>query len=227
MAETEAADAGAAAPAEETKAADEAETSGGKKRMRDTELVMPVCYGTCAYWLGKKADEYHSHKWTVYLRGPEHEDLSHAIQKVVFNLHPSFKEPVRVLEKPPYEVTETGWGEFEIGIAVHFAEDAGEKPLDLFAPLKLYADVESGEKKPQQKNKPVVKEKFEEIVFHEPHEEFHRRMKAHETKPAPTSELTPVLGKRDDRDELLKIVTARKVVAERTAVLKTQIDALA
>jgi YEATS domain-containing protein 4 len=34
------------------------------------------------------------------------------------------------------------------------------------------------------------------------------------------------LGKRDDRDELLKIATARKVVAERTAVLKAQIDAL-
>jgi YEATS domain-containing protein 4 len=30
-------------------------------------------------------------------------DLSHAIQKVVFNLHPSFKDPVRVLDKPPYE----------------------------------------------------------------------------------------------------------------------------
>jgi YEATS domain-containing protein 4 len=40
--------------------------------MRDTELVVPICYGTCAYWLGKKADEYHSHKWTVYLREPEH-----------------------------------------------------------------------------------------------------------------------------------------------------------
>ena len=84
------------------------------KRKRDTELVVPICYGTCAYYLGKKADEYHSHKWTVYLREPEHGDLSHVISKVVFNLHPSFKEPVRTLEKPPYEVTETGWGEFEI-----------------------------------------------------------------------------------------------------------------
>ena len=55
-----------------------------------------MCYGTCAYWLGKKADEYHSHKWTVYLREPEHGDLSHVISKVVFNLHPSFKEPTRV-----------------------------------------------------------------------------------------------------------------------------------
>ena len=135
----EGAEGAAEGKAAEAAAADDdaAAGEGGKKRMRDTELVVPVCYGTCAYWLGKKADEYHSHKWTVYLRGPEHEDLSHAIQKVVFNLHPSFKEPVRVLEKPPYEVTETGWGEFEIGITVHFAEDAGEKPLDLFAPLKL------------------------------------------------------------------------------------------
>ena len=225
MAETASADATAAPPADQSKGEDAADASG-LKRVRDTELVVPVCYGTCAYWLGKKADEYHSHKWTVYLRGPEHEDLSHVIQKVVFNLHPSFKEPVRVLEAPPYEVTETGWGEFEIGITVHFVEDAGEKPLDLFAPLKLYADAETGEKKPQQKNKPVVKEKYEELVFHEPVEEFHTRVKAHKTKTAPETELTPVLGKRDDRDELLRIATARKVVAERVGVLKQQLDAL-
>ena len=36
------------------------------------------------------------------------------------------------------KVTETGWGEFEIGITIHFKEDAGEKPIELFAPLKLY-----------------------------------------------------------------------------------------
>jgi YEATS domain-containing protein 4 len=35
-----------------------------------------------------------------------------------------------------------------------------------------------------------------------------------------------VLGKRDDTDELLRIATARKVVAERTSVLKAQLDAL-
>jgi hypothetical protein len=38
--------------------------------------------------------------------------------------------------------------------------------------------------------------------------------KAHKTKQAPTTEITPVLGKRDDTDELLRIATARKVVAE-------------
>ena len=136
---------------EEAKAPDDSNL----KRKKDTELVVPVCYGTCAYWLGKKADEYHSHKWTVYLRGPENEDLSHVISKVVFNLHPSFKEAARTLEKPPYEVTETGWGEFEIGITVHFSDDSGEKSVDLSAPLKLYEEGADGkqEKKEQKKGK--------------------------------------------------------------------------
>ena len=196
-------------------------------RVKGKELVVPICYGTCAYWLGKKADEYHSHKWTVYLRGAEHEDLSHCIEKVVFNLHPSFKEPVRVVEKPPYEVTETGWGEFEIGVTVHFASDAGEKPLELSAPLKLYLeDTEKGKAESKAAKKPVVKEKYEEIVFHEPREEFAKRIEGHKPKKAPETEITPVLGKRDDRDELLKIATARKVVAERIGVVKQQLDAL-
>ena len=33
------------------------------------------------------------------------------------------------------------WWEFEVGITVHFSEDAGEKPLELFASLKLYPEV--------------------------------------------------------------------------------------
>ena len=173
-----------------------------------------------------KADEYHSHKWTVYLRGPENEDLSHVISKVVFNLHPSFKEAARTLEKPPYEVTETGWGEFEIGITVHFSDDSGEKSVDLSAPLKLYEEGADGKQEKKEQKKPVIKEKYEEMVFHEPDESFLKRAKAHKTKQAPTTAITPVLGKRDDTDELLRIATARKVVAERTSVLKAQLDAL-
>ena len=209
-------------PAEEAKTPDDSNL----KRKKDTELVVPICYGTCAYWLGKKADEYHSHKWTVYLRGPENEDLSHVISKVVFNLHPSFKEAQRTLEKPPYEVTETGWGEFEIGITVHFSDDSGEKSVDLSAPLKLYEESADGKQEKKEQKKPVIKEKYEEMVFHEPDESFLKRVKSHKTKQAPTTEITPVLGKRDDTDELLRIATARKVVAERVSVLKAQLDAL-
>ena len=37
---------------------------------------------------------------------------------MVFQLHPSFDNPMREYTHPPYEVTETGWGEFEIAVIV-------------------------------------------------------------------------------------------------------------
>lgn len=40
----------------------------------------------------------------------------------------------------PFELTETGWGEFEIGVVLHFAPDSQEKDLELFHRLKLYSD---------------------------------------------------------------------------------------
>ena len=88
-----------------------------------------------------QATEYHSHKWTLYLRSVSGEDLTHLLSKVrfsglcmagheayelyevktmqvVFQLHPSFDNPMREYTHPPYELTETGWGEFEIAVLV-------------------------------------------------------------------------------------------------------------
>jgi hypothetical protein len=39
------------------------------------------------------------------------------IKRVVFQLHPSFNPATRVIEKAPFEVTEQGWGEFEVRAA--------------------------------------------------------------------------------------------------------------
>eukprot|EP00962_Isochrysis_galbana_P009268 scaffold2600_cov103-Isochrysis_galbana.AAC.13 len=39
------------------------------------------------------------------------------IKRVVFQLHPSFNPATRVVEKAPFEVTEQGWGEFEVRTA--------------------------------------------------------------------------------------------------------------
>lgn len=55
------------------------------------------------------------------------------IKKVVFQLHPSFNNPTRSVEAAPFELTETGWGEFEIGMTVYFHPDASEKPLEMYA----------------------------------------------------------------------------------------------
>ena len=67
-------------------------------------------------------------QWTLYVRGPNNEDLSVAIRKVVFQLHPSFPQPVRELTQPPYELTEKGWGEFEVTIRILW-RDPNEKAI--------------------------------------------------------------------------------------------------
>ena len=55
----------------------------------------PSCYGNIAWWQGPKADPARTHKWTVFLRGCQNEDLSYFIKKVVFTLHNSFEKPKR------------------------------------------------------------------------------------------------------------------------------------
>ncbi len=75
---------------------------------------------------------FKSHKWTVYVRGANNEDLGVVIKRVVFQLHPSFSNPTRTVEGPPFELSEAGWGEFEIGITIFFQSDVAEKPLELY-----------------------------------------------------------------------------------------------
>ena len=142
-------------------------------RIPDEEFILPISYGSVAYWLGKKADEYHSHEWTVYVRGQNNIDVTEVVESVTFQLHPSFAEPKRVLTEPPYEVTETGWGEFEIGIEIKFRPEAGEEKEKLMANLKLFPDADEIAKTgPQTTKKPLVVENREELIFHKPRKSF-------------------------------------------------------
>mmetsp|Transcript_10536 Transcript_10536/g.43548 ORF Transcript_10536/g.43548 Transcript_10536/m.43548 type:complete len:211 (+) Transcript_10536:78-710(+) len=197
-------------------------------RVEGAECQLPIAFGTVAFYMGKKATENNSHKWTVYLRGAggEDVDLSHVVSKVVFGLHPSFKQPQRVIESPPYEVTEMGWGEFEITITVHFHADANEKPLELTHALKLYEDgFQQGAA--QSTKKPVVSEKYDEVVFLHPEETFHSRMENHVPVPlANPSSLSAHFPEHVDRDELVLIDDARRKIAEQKAELEQQIEAV-
>lgn len=42
------------------------------------------------------------------------------------------------IDKPPFQVTETGWGEFDIQIKIFFVPESGEKPVATFHRLKLH-----------------------------------------------------------------------------------------
>lgn len=70
---------------------------------------------------------------------------------------------VLAIEEPPFEVTETGWGEFEIQIKIFFQPEASEKPLTLFHFLHLHP---YGPNKDEEKEQGTTIEAFQydEIV---------------------------------------------------------------
>ncbi|KAG8226809.1 hypothetical protein J437_LFUL002855 [Ladona fulva] len=141
---------------------DYAADTGG--RFKGVTIVKPIVYGNIARYFGKKREEDgHTHQWTVYVKPYRNEDMSSYVKKVHFKLHDSYANPNRVVSKPPYEVTETGWGEFEIVIKIYFL-DQNERPMTLYHALKLFQtgpDV-------MLVKKTLVSEFYEEIVFQDP-----------------------------------------------------------
>lgn len=111
------------------------------------------------------------------LKGFPNEDLSKIVKKVTFKLHDSFLNPLRIVESYPFQVSETGWGEFEIIIKVFFA-DANERVLTLHHFLKLYpAENASMFNGPFLLNENVVYMQYDEILFNEPTEIMHKLLK--------------------------------------------------
>lgn len=111
----------------------------------------------------------HTHRWTIFLRDPNGEDLSKIIKKVIFKLHDTYHNPSRSIESPPFEVTETGWGEFEITLRVFFVNEASEKNLLLYHHLKLHP-YGPGSENIAPGTQPVESYIYDEFVFNEPTE---------------------------------------------------------
>ncbi|CAJ0746187.1 20653_t:CDS:2 [Entrophospora sp. SA101] len=70
------------------------------------------------------------------------------IEKVEYNLHPTFKNPTRIMKKAPFTIIEKGWGEFDMNIRLFFPD----KSID---PWNIDFDLN----------------------FQKPHYEFHRLLK--------------------------------------------------
>ena len=57
-------------------------------------FTFPIIYGNSAVAL-KNSDNEHTHKWTIFVRGFNNEDISTYVRKVIFKLHESFLQPSR------------------------------------------------------------------------------------------------------------------------------------
>lgn len=183
-------------------------------RVRGLSIFRPVIYGNTAVVLTQEERNAlttpdHTHRWTVAVRsaasGQESEivggadDLSYFIKRVTFKLHDTYPNPTRNVDKPPYEVSETGWGEFEIQIRITFVTEAGEKPVMFYHHLKLHPWTAIGGGDPEippleaaRQMGPVHSWQYDEIVFNEPYQSFLNILTAHPPTPLPKTKRRPV-----------------------------------
>jgi len=65
---------------------------------------------------------YNGHEWTVFVKFPLDVSPHRYVQKVRFELHPTFKPSVIEMTKQPFEIKRIGWGYFTIPITIYWQE---------------------------------------------------------------------------------------------------------
>ncbi|KAK3050693.1 NuA4 histone H4 acetyltransferase complex and the SWR1 complex subunit [Extremus antarcticus] len=151
------------------------------KRVRNTKLTRHFLIGNTAHILPHPSfpsspPDGHTKGWTVYVRPlPNGPDITTWLKKVQFKLHHTYADASRTIEAPgPFEVTETGYGEFGVEIRLYFAPEAGEKAVYREHYLVL---APWGESKDQMERTNEVKaERLETVEFNEPTVEFFKQM---------------------------------------------------
>ncbi|KAJ3352387.1 YEATS domain-containing protein 4, partial [Kappamyces sp. JEL0680] len=176
----------------------------------------------------------HSHRWTVYLKGLQDEDIAYFIDRVgccrlfifqvEFKLHESFESPNRVIRIPPFRVTETGWGEFEIGIKIWFT-DPNLKPLSFLHMLQLYHKDDNPLKLSN-----VVSEHYEELEFHTPSPDLKDALLAHPwedlAKKTPNDRFGLEAQEKEQKvlqDKLEKILAEYEIIKQATPQLESEL----
>ncbi|KAM4537207.1 protein AF-9 isoform 2-T2 [Odontesthes bonariensis] len=114
----------------------------------------------------KPTAEGFTHDWMVFVRGPEHSNIQHFVEKVVFHLHESFPKPKRVCKDPPYKVEESGYAGFILPIEVYFKNK--EEPKKVRFDYDLFLHLEG--------HPPVNHLRCEKLTFNNPTEEFRRKL---------------------------------------------------
>jgi len=82
------------------------------------------------------------HQWKMFVRGP---DVDSIVDKVEFELHPTFQPSKVTVSSPPFELERDGWGVFIVGVKVHYKPDLNKSASEFQHPLNFAASLTSNE----------------------------------------------------------------------------------
>ena len=102
-----------------------------EKTLKENELLIKISYGNTHELvqnpgLNKTGEHLRKHRWKVYVhafRGGY--DISDLVDKVRFELHPSFSRTEKICQKAPFVYKCIGWGYFTLPIDIHFKKWMG------------------------------------------------------------------------------------------------------
>lgn len=161
--------------------------SSSSKRVRGAQILRHFIIGNEAHTLpypgfADPPPDGHTKAWKVYVRPlPNGPDMTTWLKKVQFKLHHTYTDASRTIEAPgPFEVSETGYGEFGVEIRLYFAQEAGEKAVYREHYLVLAPYGGEDQRARQERENKIVAERLESIEFNEPTQDFFRTLTSEE-----------------------------------------------
>ena len=180
----------------------------------------------------------HTHRWTFSIRnigenasdsqydepsqGKDDDQLSCWIKKVQVKLHETYNNNHRTIDKPPYVISETGWGEFELQIKIHLNNESGEKPLTLHHMLKLHPWNQNYIKNTLDEDLPptVNSWQYDEIVFTDPYESFYNTLISN---PPPSLPQNGKISVESQNIESSRLVEAKRQIVQNSTKLRNDL----
>lgn len=109
--------------------------------------------------------EGYTHDWEVFVRGVDNADIHNYIEKVVFLLHDTFRNPRRIIKEPPFVVKESGYAGFILPIEVYLKNKDEPKKFQISYDLHL-----------QQSGPPINNAIRHTEIIRNPSDEFRKKL---------------------------------------------------
>ena len=160
--------------------------AASNKRVKNTRVSRPFIIGSEAWNLTPQnhpdpVPEGHTKGWRVYVKGLENgPEITSWLKKVQFKLHHTYADASRTVETLPFEVSETGYGEFEVELRLYFDSSSGEKAQYRFHRLRLEPYGDEAQQARQREKNSVVAETCEIVEFNEPSQDFFAKLTGEE-----------------------------------------------